>query len=156
MRFKSRMVWWLLVGIPLLFLISGYAWLTNRASKTRIDRRTAELIGLGMTRDQVQEIVGGPPGDYSIGIWPANASRGASEQFYQDPPDAIPVADDHSPLFAQWLGDRGWLYVKFNDHDDTVKYVSFIAGPTPSLYDRAKCFVYGQRYIWSNPPRKRE
>src|SRR5262249_37568712 len=98
MKLKSRKLWWTLAAFALACGVGSYSWLAIRATKARVDRPTAELIRLGMMREEVQQIISVPPGDYSIAIWRPSARRGELEAPYRYP---------DTPLFMTPPGSLG-------------------------------------------------
>ncbi|OWK38366.1 hypothetical protein [Fimbriiglobus ruber] len=65
---KMRLRLWLLIAAVLLIAVVVTAVLLP--SRPRPCRKTYEQVHVGMTREEVETTVGGPPGDYADGkIW---------------------------------------------------------------------------------------
>jgi hypothetical protein len=59
-----RRFWLVLVGLPLLLMvIVGGMWM--RQYLARLHRENFDRIEIGMTQAEVEELLGGPPGNYS-------------------------------------------------------------------------------------------
>ncbi len=105
----------IIVVMILLFLIAGVAvplllqsHVSNVIQKTvvPINQNTARLVKLGMTRREVEDILGRPPGDY--------ASR---------PVQVMEVATTiaHGCRTVRWIGNEFAIAVEFDDNGNVVE-----------------------------------
>ncbi len=85
--------------------------------KITFAQELADQISIGMTRDEVEAILGCPPGDYTTG--PCDTPPLGSRGFIRD----------------KWLSDTGIIVVLFND-DGRVVLVEFWSMQNESFIDR--------------------
>jgi hypothetical protein len=109
-REVKRSLWWLVsVGaVSLAALIMLY--LQHRAL-LRIDKATCDQVHRGMTRAEVEAILGGPPGNYT-GLF-----------FNRD--IAVPLTVVGSASRSQWTGTHGVLIVFFDEQEDVLTSTYF-------------------------------
>jgi hypothetical protein len=85
---------WVLASCLLLVLVvwAGQMGLPHLRLRARVDQSTYESLKVGMTRDEVEGVIGGPPGDYSH-LW-VRETRGRREDLI--PNEWPPVGIDCS------------------------------------------------------------
>jgi hypothetical protein len=117
---RRRILFGLLLFSALLVGFAGWLWI---ASRPRVTRARFEQVHPGMSREEVNRTVGGPPGDYSHGrvvAWRLAALRSFDLKVYQ-----------------QWLCDDGELLVRFDDADIVtdriIQDVVSVSGPASRM-----------------------
>ncbi len=109
-------------GVALIALAAFVLW----PRQPRITRETCGRVGQGMTRAEVESLLG-PPGDYRTG--PVDYDRGLVPIKITPiingglPPSALPntyraASDDD---IARWTGDSAYIAVQFNPDDGRVE-----------------------------------
>jgi hypothetical protein len=128
----SRRVFLLGVGLALVAL--GLAF-TDRAltpARAQITEAAFRRIGPGMPRQEVEAILGGPPGDYmtdhrflALDIWGNGVLMRPGQR-------------------AEWWGDGGIIQVGFDPADRTI-WTRFVAvlrpSPQPGPLDRLRAWL---------------
>jgi hypothetical protein len=105
-----------LAGVAFFLVLVGILVTLLLPRPSRVTRENSERIKEGMSRAEVEEILGGPPGDYRTK--PTNLDR-----------DAVARAILSVFFNAEWCGDEGEVWVSFGP-DDKVRDMSFAeAGP---------------------------
>jgi hypothetical protein len=89
---------WISPVLIAVSLLSAYATLRQMVQRLRIHPDSAQQIRRGMTRAEVESILGAPPGNYSLG--------GRAEYFGGRP---------GRPFNAEWVGDEAALFVAFDE-----------------------------------------
>lgn len=79
-----------------------------------------------MTMEELEAVLGGPPGDYRTGEV-ALDSRGGSGRYRMDPP----------VRHEWWQGDDGNLSVSFDKQDRVVGY-DYLHGSRPTFLDKVR------------------
>lgn len=122
-RLRSR---WLLAALCLL-LAADLGLLALRLSPSPINAASLDRIRPGMTRAEVEALLGGPPGDYR--------RRGAVyDALAVVVPDGQPEADKYtSEGTEEWLGDRMLIAVRF-DRGDRVELAYGVLPDPPAWY----------------------
>src|SRR4051794_12432254 len=87
---------WVLLG-PLILMAGGLVAGLSWPSYSKLTRANMEKVQQGMTRAEVEAILGAPPGDY------------AAEGTLYSPCDRLWLYE------ALWTCDDGWLGVMFDD-----------------------------------------
>jgi hypothetical protein len=105
---RRRVLCRLLLLSAVLACFAGWLLVANAR---KITWARFEQVKVGMSRDEVIRIVGGPPGDYSDGLSRRICTR--SPWFYQS-----------------WLYDEGELLVRFDDADRATGVVWRCGPPT--------------------------
>jgi hypothetical protein len=118
--FKKRRRLWVVVGV-LGFVGIVLALLLFYRPVSRISTYHMARIQPGMTRAQVESILGGPPGDY------------------RTPPLRLP--DDQMlaqlPAGEQWQGDRYSIYITFDAQGRVENVTGFMPGAMRESWYRA-------------------
>ena len=112
---------WLLFGILLSGLVATLVvWNVIAASRPGISTYHSRKIKTGMTRSMVEDILGGPPGDY------------------RTPPLRVPDDEllSRRPPGEHWQGDRFSVYVAFDLNDRVAQVTGFFPGPMRSSWYR--------------------
>lgn len=109
-REAGRGRWWL-GAMAMLLLVLGAALPLVLPWRSPVTRASSELIQPGMTRAVVEQLLGGPPGDYRT---------------RPPPPFVLRIAFDSSGRIVreQWEGHEGITTVSFYD-DGTVHDASY-------------------------------
>jgi len=107
------------LGAFLVALVTG-TYLLMPPSK-QINTRSSRRIEIGMTRSEVEAILGGPAGDH----------RSPPLR----PPDEAILAQ--LPPGERWQGDRHSVYVTFDAQDRVVAVTGFYPGPMPPSWYRS-------------------
>jgi hypothetical protein len=126
---KRRAAWVGVAVVAVLALVGCAAWCWLSTIPTGINRRGFDMIQPGMTRQQVEAILSGPPGDYRT-IFVLDGSG----------PDPVPArrgTDGYRD--GVWSSDHGRIWVFF-DADGKVadKACSDGIGQSPSLRERIR------------------
>ena len=74
-----------------------------------IDKNGFAAISDGMTRDEVESILGRPPGDYTT----------KKEMYFRFPPGSANAALYLGWTWEEWISDHGWITLTF-DRDGKV------------------------------------
>jgi hypothetical protein len=90
-----------LAAFVFILVVSGVGWRIVRP-KPVITPERVRLIEEGMTRSEVEALLGGPPGDYSGGYM-VNYSRGS-----------VGEDDSNFSVGTNWWGREGMVQVQFN------------------------------------------
>jgi hypothetical protein len=104
MRKKLAVV--VLVGLA---VVTGL-WFLVRSGPHRINGEGFDQITAGMTQREVEEILGGPPGDYTE---------------YREVSWPVQTVLEDGLWFKSWVSDDGWFEVAFNTTDDLVAHKHF-------------------------------
>jgi hypothetical protein len=98
------------MAFALLLVAAVTLWLLAPRRVCPVTATSTALVQRGMSRQEVAEILGGPPGDYRIG------SRSLTVEIGLDvpPPNTL----------QQWRGDEGLAFIEF-DGDGRVVNASF-------------------------------
>jgi hypothetical protein len=116
----------LLIALGLV-LAAVAAWYLL-APVPRISSYYSRKIQPGMTRAQVETILGGPPGDYRTAPF-----RLPDDQIIAQ----VPAGERWLPAGEQWQGDRFSVYVTFDAQGRVDKVTGFMPGPMPGSWYRA-------------------
>jgi hypothetical protein len=94
-----------LLGVPAAVVaVALVVWLLLPRG-TAITRGNAAKIQPGMTRAEVEALLGGPAGDYTAGRYAAA-------------PEPVAVG---GPSFSEWLGEECSVMVSFDEEDRVVR-----------------------------------
>jgi hypothetical protein len=140
----------LALSLVAIALTGGYLMVSLTAP--RISRATFARVELGMTRGQVEDILG-PPGDYSTDESIADPVQGPAtlvateEELRREPP--LPALGRWAEPFnnqsaKEWISDCGIIFVDF-DGSGRVADKAFIAvrpiSAGPTLLDKLRRFL---------------
>jgi hypothetical protein len=103
----------LLAGLAVLLVLVGILVPLVMPRPSRVTRANYERIEMGMTQAQVEEILGGPPGDYST--VPTDYHAGGPMDIVVDMEElkAAPKSGLHQD--GSWFGDEGNVSVGYLD-----------------------------------------
>jgi hypothetical protein len=107
----------MIVIAAITFCAVALSIMTREPRKITFSQDLANQISMGMTRDEVQAILGRPPGDYTTG--PCDEPPLGSRAFIRD----------------KWFSDTGVIIVLFNDRERVVA-VEFWPMRRESFFDR--------------------
>ncbi len=125
-----------LLGIPVALVAAAVAlWLLW--PRIAITPENGERIRLGMTRSEVEEILGGPPGDY------AGPEAFAAAGRCGDPMDARAVirrwSGEPDERWQQWLSDDALVLVHLDAHGRvSATHVYSVSAYREPLLDRLR------------------
>jgi hypothetical protein len=106
-----------LVGLAVVVTAGMFVLWPRLEPPSRITRENSDRIQVGMSRAEVEAILG-PPGDYRNG--PTNpvilGDLGEGTWPWSRP----------NTTCAEWVGDTGWLCVEFNNGDGTMRAGDFL------------------------------
>jgi hypothetical protein len=120
LKFTPRV--WLSVGCVFGVATVVLALCYNHAPR-RVNESGLAAVREGMTRHEVEDVLGGPPGDYTtrkaivIRMWPGHANAAIYSGW----------------TWEEWISDEGWITLTF-DRDGTVIHKEF--RPVDDLPDR--------------------
>ena len=121
--------------VGLAFLVASSLWVYFRSNHGPIRYENFEKIQEGMTRDEVEELLGCAPGDYTTG--PVDFSNGRQRGFVLGVDMSFGTILVYEidlrrlPVRAVWEGDRGTITVTF-DSDGKVQDQAYTKGrPLP-------------------------
>ncbi len=97
---------WLFAGITAIGVAVLLVLYVRQRSCLSIDKETCDRVQRDMTRAEVEEIVGGPAGDYS-GVFFRTGI-------------AVPLTVAGSASRQQWTGTQGVLLVFFDEHEKVM------------------------------------
>jgi hypothetical protein len=100
-----------LVGASAVFLAVLIVVYLRHCALLPIDKATCDKVERGMTRPEVEAILGGPPGNYT-GLF-----------FKKD--IAVPLTVAGSASRAQWTGTSGVLIVFFDEQEKVLTSTYF-------------------------------
>jgi hypothetical protein len=107
----------LLAGVPLLLVLAGALVLLRPPGPCPVTRGAYERIEPGMSRTEVEEILGGPPGDYRTR--PTRVEEGPGSGF----------------TWEGWWGDEGMVEVCFRGDSVLVTRFQETLPPGPGLLE---------------------
>jgi hypothetical protein len=114
----ARRAWRWLVVVALLVTIAGGGWFVlTREADHPLGRRNYRRITAGMTRDDVEQILGGPPG--VIGQAPPQLAQVQLVE-QEGQVDALGGLEGKPEI---WYSDRSQIVVKFDTWDKTGRVV---------------------------------
>jgi hypothetical protein len=91
----------------------------SQCRKTGISKENYERVARGMTIQEVEDILGGPEGDYQTGK--VEFDIGEPDQEFMNVHMSIDVLrGDWRPTHKWWYGDEGLIYVCFDEQDKVV------------------------------------
>ena len=106
----KRSLWWLL-GMGAICALALLVVYVRHMSLLPSDKETCERVQCGMTRAEVEAILGGPPGNYTGVFFKKDVS--------------VPVTVAGSASRQQWTGTRGVLLVFFDEHQRVMSSMYF-------------------------------
>jgi hypothetical protein len=116
-RAYIKVIFWLLA---LIITISGVCSAWNLLSTKGVSQANYQKIRKGMSRDEVQKLLGGPPGNYTIfrNVKAPGIYASGTWYFYTDT--------------VHWIGDSGVIEVTFQDGKVMVsRFISSVQGADP-------------------------
>src|SRR5262249_2776975 len=115
---RRRLLCGLLLLSVVLACFGGWLWM---ASGPRVTRERFKLVKEGMSREEVIQIVGGAPGDYSRGQVSINRHS---------------IPSQHET----WLCEDGLLFVRFDDADKAIDVLihDVVKSGPPTLTERIR------------------
>ena len=134
---RQQQYCWILLGL-LITIVAGRGMLWALRPWHRISTREMfECIKNGMTRKEVEEILGVPPGDYSPG---GHVGFGGGEAGHW-------LFDCHSSI-ESWAAETGKIYVQFDERGTVVRKGFADAFERSNLWTRVR-FRLGFRADWN-------
>ena len=116
MRAPRAWRWWVLL-VVLVMMASGVWFVLTQEPDHPLGRRNYRRIKVGMSRDDVEQILGGPPG--VIGEAPRQTAYG--QLIEQEGPVNDLGGSEGKPEI--WYSDRGQIVVLFDSWDKTARVV---------------------------------
>jgi hypothetical protein len=111
---RNRWRLWLGIFLLALFVIGGFtAYCLYDPSPIRY--ANFEQIQNGMTRADVEVLLGCPAGDYSTGPVEFEFGFGDGQSFHLEQTCLPELGDMQGGTWVQWFGDRGSINVSFDD-----------------------------------------
>lgn len=115
----------------LLVIGAGLAAVLFRPTH-RINRENCEQIEVGMMQQQVEALLGGPPGDYRTGEVALDL-REVDDGFHSIMTSMEVLLGERRFRHEWWQGDKGTLWVCF-DEDDRVIAKNLTPGRSTSTF----------------------
>ena len=125
-RLRNR-TWLIVVSAVTLVAVIVAIWLLAAIRPRKLHVATFQQIKLGMTQEQVESLLGGPPGDYGVN---AGGKQRVSAEGYIAPPGSIEKV---------WFNDNNHLEIYFDSLNRVVglyKRAGYRRSPPPPLWDR--------------------
>jgi hypothetical protein len=122
-----------LIAFSFLFVaIFGLGAIVNDQMRNRCPIRyeNFDKIQRGMSKAEVEAILGCEPGNYSTGPVHAKFTRadGSTDFFAFNSPESSGHHDWVSEYWNSWHGDRGYIQVEYDRQTNTVTDMTFIPG----------------------------
>ncbi len=116
---------WFILGLAVLVAVVMVIGALPRPERPLVSREQFQKIEDGMTRAEVEAIIGGPPGDYTPG--PHLGFTGS-----------FPYATCDS-----WAGNGGMIWVRFDDtgHAHWRQFEEITPLDEPSVIDRVRAWL---------------
>ena len=117
-------------------VLAGLLAVLVLAGRSVLDRERFGAVRAGMTRAEVERVLGGPPRNECrdrVDVWVPRAGRRTSAELVPGPVAIrfFPGADGEE---AVWVGEKGLIAVRFGpDGRLRETYVSDVVGPDESL-----------------------
>jgi hypothetical protein len=116
MRIWKRFSFWFLLALGCLILVSS-AYLLTRL-RPRITQAACDMIQIGMTEAELEDIIGAPPGDYYVLSWFTGT-------------DALWTARG-AAYRRKWTASSGFIIVAFDKDGKVVGKEFFDVQVSPS------------------------
>lgn len=125
-----RRLGWCGLALLLLAIPVGLILLLARATEPRVTRAKLELVREGMTRAEVEALIGVPPGDYASGTVFSDC------KFVERPEKPWAYS-------AEWTCDDGLLFVYFDENDRVVWAVTYNGWVShePTLFEKLRSWL---------------
>jgi hypothetical protein len=126
MRWKRCFLWSLALAVVAACLTIPAA-LYVAPKRIRANKETCDRIQPGMTMEEVEGLIGGPPGDYTTGLWVR----------------PIPVIGRFGHRVEQWTSDGGEIIVLFDRKGEVEKAFFDESSKTgePVLFGRVLSYI---------------
>jgi hypothetical protein len=120
-----RRRWFIVGGVVLLAVVTVVGQVIPRPRRPQVSREDFSRIEKGMSREEVEAIIGGPPGDYTT-------------RYYFPPP-----LGSHYIRWQTWVGDGGMILVRFDEMGRVygTEHFEVYLLDKPSFYERVRVWL---------------
>jgi hypothetical protein len=132
-----------LEAVVLGTLFTYHAYRQKAARGRLVSQEHYDLITEGMSRAEVEDILGGPPGDFTM-YRVISEHRGLTVPQELALSNAAVLWDDRGPGRREyWVGNRALIVVHFDEHDrvQRVSLVNDLVPVPPSFVDRVRAWL---------------